>query len=32
MPFLLWVVFPYSIFMGCCELMLEQQQHETPDA
>jgi len=22
MPLLLWVVFPYSIFMGCCSIML----------
>jgi len=22
MPILLWVVFPYSIFMGCCSMML----------
>jgi len=23
MPFLLWIVYPYSICMGCCTLMLE---------
>jgi hypothetical protein len=28
MPFLLWIVFPYSVFMGCCSLMLEQQERE----
>jgi hypothetical protein len=24
MPFLLWVVYPYAIWMGCYGLMLEQ--------
>jgi hypothetical protein len=28
MPFLLWVVFPYSILMGCCSLMLEDHKRD----
>jgi hypothetical protein len=28
MPFLLWVVFPYSILMGCCSLMLEDRERD----
>ena len=23
MPLLLWVVYPYTIWMGCCSIMLE---------
>jgi len=26
MPFLLWVVYPYTIWMGCCGLMLERER------
>jgi hypothetical protein len=34
MPFLLWVVFPYSIMMGCCSVMLGEhhRNHESPIA
>ena len=28
MPFLLWVVFPYSILMGCCSLMIEDRKRD----
>ena len=28
MPFLLWIVYPYTIWMGCCGLMLEREQTE----
>ena len=30
MPFLLWVIYPYTIFMGCCSLMLERD-HDRDD-
>jgi len=22
MPFLLWVIYPYSVWMGCCSVVL----------
>ena len=28
MPFLLWVVYPYTIWMGCYGLMLERERAE----
>jgi len=28
MPFLLWVVYPYTIWMGCCSVMLERHKSE----
>jgi hypothetical protein len=28
MPFLLWVVYPYSIWMGCCSVLLGQHKRE----
>jgi hypothetical protein len=32
MPFLLWVVYPYTIWMGCCSLMLERNQQSSGSA
>jgi len=26
MPFLLWVIYPYSMWMGCVSLMLEHEK------
>jgi hypothetical protein len=28
MPFLLWVVYPYSIWMGCCSVLLGHHERE----
>jgi hypothetical protein len=32
MPFLLWVVYPYTIWMGCCSLVLERNQQSNDGA
>jgi predicted transcriptional regulator with HTH domain len=26
MPFLLWVIYPYTIWMGCCSMMVDSDR------
>jgi hypothetical protein len=28
MPFMLWVIYPYSIWMGCCSVLLGEHERE----
>ena len=31
MPFLLWVIYPYTMWMGCCSVMLDQNHRRDND-
>jgi len=31
MPFLLWIIYPYTMWMGCCSVMLDQNHRPGND-